>query len=174
MCSSYPHQMVLSYGVEKIEKTWSWRQSKQRGTKYFFLSKKYVFNVELPQFCLTLMTWSRPSLVMKMRMSSGSMLGTKMMSSLLRVSANLSWSQDSSIWLNQEHLKFSIFQRRQVINCLLFWISNIFKDLVSDDVMILDAGDEVYVWIGEEADEEEKINGLAMAKKYLDTDPTPR
>ena len=46
--------------------------------------------------------------------------------------------------------------------------------MVSDDVMILDAGDEVYVWIGEEADEEEKSNGLAMAKKYLDTDPTLR
>ena len=46
--------------------------------------------------------------------------------------------------------------------------------MVSDDVMILDAGEEVYVWIGQEADEEEKVKGLKMAQNYLDTDPTMR
>jgi len=48
------------------------------------------------------------------------------------------------------------------------------SDLVTDDVMILDAGDEVYVWVGSESDENEKVRGVDMAKKYLDADPTTR
>ena len=40
--------------------------------------------------------------------------------------------------------------------------------------MFLDSGDEVYVWIGAKADEEERSEGLEMAKKYLDADPTYR
>ena len=40
--------------------------------------------------------------------------------------------------------------------------------------MILDAGDEVYVWVGSESDENEKVRGVDMAKKYLDADPTTR
>ena len=40
--------------------------------------------------------------------------------------------------------------------------------------MILDAGEEVYVWIGQEADEEEKTKGLKLAQNYLDADPTTR
>jgi len=40
--------------------------------------------------------------------------------------------------------------------------------------MVLDAGEEVYVWIGQDANEEEKVKGLEMAKKYLDADPTMR
>ena len=44
----------------------------------------------------------------------------------------------------------------------------------SDDIMILDSGDEIYVWVGTEAKPEEKEKGLALAKKYLNTDPTER
>ena len=47
-------------------------------------------------------------------------------------------------------------------------------DLVSDDVMILDSGDEIYVWIGNEVSDDEKKKGLGVAKKYLDLDPTYR
>jgi len=47
-------------------------------------------------------------------------------------------------------------------------------DLVTDDVMILDSGDEIYVWIGNEASDDEKKKGLGVAKKYLDLDPTHR
>merc|ERR1719341_2824068 len=48
------------------------------------------------------------------------------------------------------------------------------KDLISDDVMLLDSGDEVYVWVGKEADKAEIDSGLTMATQFLDSDPTPR
>lgn len=48
------------------------------------------------------------------------------------------------------------------------------SDLAVDDAMILDSGDEVYVWIGKDADQEEGAQALQLAKKYLDSDPTPR
>jgi len=47
-------------------------------------------------------------------------------------------------------------------------------DLVEDDVMVLDSGDEVYIWIGKDADKEETAQALSLAKKYLDSDPTDR
>jgi len=47
-------------------------------------------------------------------------------------------------------------------------------DMVEDDVMILDSGDEIYVWIGNDADENEKRESLKLAKNYIDTDPTVR
>ena len=40
--------------------------------------------------------------------------------------------------------------------------------------MVLDAGDELYVWIGNDSDANEKERGLEMAKKYIDADPTSR
>ena len=40
--------------------------------------------------------------------------------------------------------------------------------------MLLDSGDEVYLWIGEESDPEEAIRGRDLAKQYLDADPTQR
>jgi len=48
------------------------------------------------------------------------------------------------------------------------------SDLDDDDAMILDSGDEVYVWVGKDAKPEEGPNALSLAKKYLDSDPTPR
>ena len=49
-----------------------------------------------------------------------------------------------------------------------------FKDLVDDDVMFLDSGDEVYIWIGKDSTPEETGQALDLAKNYLDTDPTER
>ena len=36
--------------------------------------------------------------------------------------------------------------------------------MVEDDVMILDSGDEIYVWIGNDADESEKKAALKLAE----------
>uniref|UniRef100_A0A336MYB6 CSON006296 protein n=1 Tax=Culicoides sonorensis TaxID=179676 RepID=A0A336MYB6_CULSO len=48
------------------------------------------------------------------------------------------------------------------------------EDLMPDDCMVLDGGDEVYVWIGKTASPEEKKQSLEMAKRYLKSDPTER
>jgi len=48
------------------------------------------------------------------------------------------------------------------------------EDLVDDDVMILDSGDEVYVWIGKDATADEAGAAMELATKYLDSDPTER
>lgn len=48
------------------------------------------------------------------------------------------------------------------------------QDLVSDDVMILDTGREIFVWVGEEADSDEKEAAMKMAVEYLDADPSYR
>ncbi|KAB7498841.1 Gelsolin, cytoplasmic, partial [Armadillidium nasatum] len=48
------------------------------------------------------------------------------------------------------------------------------EDLNEDDVMILDSGDEIYVWIGKDASEEEKEKGLSITQRYIETDPTDR
>lgn len=48
------------------------------------------------------------------------------------------------------------------------------EDLQEDDVMILDSGAELYVWIGKDASDEEKSQALALAKEYLAKDPTER
>jgi len=48
------------------------------------------------------------------------------------------------------------------------------KDLIPDSVLILDSGDEIYIWVGNEASDSDKENSLKLAKKYLATDPTDR
>ncbi|KAM5145729.1 gelsolin isoform 3-T6 [Mantella aurantiaca] len=47
-------------------------------------------------------------------------------------------------------------------------------DLATDDVMLLDVWDQVFVWIGNEAQEEEKKEAVASASKYIETDPANR
>lgn len=44
-------------------------------------------------------------------------------------------------------------------DCLL-----LFQDLDEDDVMVLDSGDEIYVWVGKQASPEEKELSLKMAE----------
>ena len=48
------------------------------------------------------------------------------------------------------------------------------EDLVEDDVMILDTYDEIFVWIGNGANAEEKKGALQTVKEYLKTDPSGR
>lgn len=48
------------------------------------------------------------------------------------------------------------------------------EDLNEDDVMVLDSGDEVYIWVGQGSDEQEKKRAFTMAENYIRTDPTER
>ncbi|TSK72131.1 Gelsolin [Bagarius yarrelli] len=48
------------------------------------------------------------------------------------------------------------------------------EDLATDDVMILDTWDQVFVWIGNEAHEEEKTEAMTSAARYIETDPANR
>ncbi|XP_073322737.1 gelsolin-like [Pagrus major] len=47
-------------------------------------------------------------------------------------------------------------------------------DLLPDDVMILDTWDQVFVWIGDEAHEEEKMEAAFSAVRYIESDPADR
>lgn len=47
-------------------------------------------------------------------------------------------------------------------------------DLAEDDVMVLDSGDEVYVWVGNTASQREKELSLKMAEDYLKMSPIHR
>lgn len=47
-------------------------------------------------------------------------------------------------------------------------------DLATDDVFILDAYDNVFVWIGDDARPEEKTMAKDTALEYIETDPTGR
>ncbi|PAA62739.1 hypothetical protein BOX15_Mlig017793g1, partial [Macrostomum lignano] len=52
-------------------------------------------------------------------------------------------------------------------------ISNFTQDdLVEEDVMLLDTGDEVYIWIGVDSNEAERQAALQAAVDYLKSDPT--
>ncbi|XP_043941617.1 adseverin-like [Protopterus annectens] len=44
-------------------------------------------------------------------------------------------------------------------------------DLATDDVMLLDAGNQIMLWIGNEANDVEKKESPLAAQKYVDTDP---
>ncbi|XP_042910486.1 gelsolin, cytoplasmic isoform X2 [Parasteatoda tepidariorum] len=48
------------------------------------------------------------------------------------------------------------------------------EDLCEDDVMILDAGDIVYLWIGKGANEEEKSGANKLAEDYMSCEPSDR
>ncbi|XP_060697451.1 gelsolin a isoform X1 [Hemiscyllium ocellatum] len=47
-------------------------------------------------------------------------------------------------------------------------------DLATDDIMLLDTWDQVFVWIGNEAREDEKTEALKLAEEYIETDPSNR
>ncbi|KAM9340464.1 scinderin isoform 2-T2 [Symphorus nematophorus] len=47
-------------------------------------------------------------------------------------------------------------------------------DLAEDDVMLLDVWDQVFVWIGKDANEVERTESLKSAKQYIETDPSGR
>ncbi|XP_059828605.1 adseverin [Hypanus sabinus] len=47
-------------------------------------------------------------------------------------------------------------------------------DLAEDDVMLLDVWDQIFVWIGKDANEVEKKESVKSAKQYIDSDPSGR
>uniref|UniRef100_A0A8D3E083 Scinderin n=1 Tax=Scophthalmus maximus TaxID=52904 RepID=A0A8D3E083_SCOMX len=47
-------------------------------------------------------------------------------------------------------------------------------DLAEDDVMLLDVWDQVFVWIGKDANEVERTESVKSAKQYIETDPSGR
>uniref|UniRef100_A0A8C1K3L4 Scinderin n=1 Tax=Cyprinus carpio TaxID=7962 RepID=A0A8C1K3L4_CYPCA len=47
-------------------------------------------------------------------------------------------------------------------------------DLAEDDVMLLDVWDQVFVWIGKDANEVERTESVKSAKTYIETDPSGR
>ncbi|KAM4552407.1 scinderin like b [Odontesthes bonariensis] len=48
------------------------------------------------------------------------------------------------------------------------------SDLATDDVMILDTWDQLFIWVGNEANAEEKKGAPKIAKEYVDSDPSGR
>ncbi|XP_038600662.1 gelsolin isoform X2 [Tachyglossus aculeatus] len=48
------------------------------------------------------------------------------------------------------------------------------EDLATDDVMLLDTWSQIFVWVGKDAEEEEKTEALSSAKRYIETDPAHR
>ncbi|KAM6948610.1 LOW QUALITY PROTEIN: scinderin like b [Aplochiton taeniatus] len=48
------------------------------------------------------------------------------------------------------------------------------SDLATDDVMLLDTNDQIFIWIGNEANDEEKNGAPKIAKQYVDSDPSGR
>ncbi|XP_034743191.1 scinderin like b isoform X2 [Etheostoma cragini] len=48
------------------------------------------------------------------------------------------------------------------------------SDLATDDVMLLDTWDQIFLWVGNEANAEEKTGAPKLAKEYVDSDPSGR
>jgi len=59
-----------------------------------------------------------------------------------------------------------------------FWVEEVLdfdqEDLIEEDVMILDTYREVFVWIGNQANSEEKKKALETSIKYVETDTSGR
>ncbi|XP_026801974.3 scinderin like b [Pangasianodon hypophthalmus] len=47
-------------------------------------------------------------------------------------------------------------------------------DLATDDVMLLDTWDQIFLWVGNDANEVEKKGAPKIAKEYVETDPAGR
>ncbi len=47
-------------------------------------------------------------------------------------------------------------------------------DLVMEDVMLLDVGDSLFVWLGRDSNDVERRSCVESAKEYLQTDPSGR
>ena len=47
-------------------------------------------------------------------------------------------------------------------------------DLVSDDVMLMDTGETLFVWLGRESNKAEKDAVLTTSRDYLLSDPSER
>jgi hypothetical protein len=47
-------------------------------------------------------------------------------------------------------------------------------DLVTEDVMLLDVEDTLFVWLGHESNDTERRACIATAREYLDSDPSGR
>ncbi|XP_036410064.1 scinderin like b [Megalops cyprinoides] len=47
-------------------------------------------------------------------------------------------------------------------------------DLATDDVMLLDTWDQIFLWIGNEANEVERTGSPKIAKEYVESDPSGR
>ena len=47
-------------------------------------------------------------------------------------------------------------------------------DLVPEDVMLLDVGDTLFVWLGGESNQKERSEAMMTAKDYLLSDPSGR
>ncbi|XP_040208197.1 adseverin [Rana temporaria] len=48
------------------------------------------------------------------------------------------------------------------------------EDLAEDDVMLLDSWEQLFLWIGKDANEVERKESLKSAKQYIETDPSGR
>ncbi|KAM4604871.1 scinderin like b [Polymixia lowei] len=48
------------------------------------------------------------------------------------------------------------------------------SDLATDDVMLLDTWDQIFLWVGNEANAEERTGAPKIAKEYVDSDPSGR